>query len=80
MSVNKSNEKSIHEKYENEKWDLKRSILIKKYSVDIGNLDDMKDSTKKQNLLQTLKECLNKTQSNNKDFTSFEQKPKNYFC
>lgn len=76
MSVNKSNEKSIHEKYENEKWDLKRSILIKKYSVDIGNLDDMKDLTKKQNLLQTLKECLNKTQSNNKDFTSFEQKSK----
>lgn len=72
-SVNKGNEKSIHEKFENEKWNLKRSILIKKYGVDIGNLDETKDMAKQQSLVQKLKDCLSKSQSNNEDFTSFEQ-------
>lgn len=74
--VNKGNKKDALEKYENEKWNLKRSILIKKYGVDIGTRDDIKDLTKRQSLVEQLKECFNRPESNSKEYTSFEQKTK----
>lgn len=74
-AVNFENEKSTTENYENKKWEIKRTIILKKYNFDIGERKALNNEENEKALIAKLQE-LEKTSESDIPVRSPIVKPK----